>query len=99
MNSYDSNLFEIEKTLKNIATETKKTTEFFHRTHLDFDDGNRYFRFNVSHGLEIIDLEDAAQKNKIMTATARYVALKSVMKQMKLCDNNLSTRKCASMFA
>ena len=99
LDSYGSSLFEIAKTLKNIATKTEKTTEFFHQAHSDLDDGNRYFRFNVSHGLESIGLEDAAQKNKIMTTTTRYVALESVKKQMKLCENNLSTRKCESMFA
>lgn len=88
----------IVKTLKNIATETEKTAKSFHRTHSDLDDGHRYFRFNVSHELESIDLENAAQKNKIMTATIRYVVLEDVMKQMKFCENNLSIRECASMF-
>lgn len=99
LDSYGSSLFEIAKTLKDIATETEKTAESFHRAHSDLDDGNRYFRFNVSHGLESIELEDAAQKNKIMAATTRYVALESVMNQMKLCGNNLSTRECTSLFA
>lgn len=77
---YGSSLFEIAKTLKDIATETEKTAETFHRAHSDLNDGNRYFRFNVSHGLENIGLEDVAQKNKIMAATTRYVASESVMK-------------------
>jgi hypothetical protein len=96
---YGDSLLEIGKTLKAVATETEMTAESFHRAHSDLDDGNRYFRFNVAHGLEDIGLEDAAQKNRIMAATTRYVALESVMKQMKLCGNNLSTRECASTFA
>lgn len=99
LDSYGSSLFEIAKTLKDIATDTEKTAESFHRAHSGLDDGNRYFRFNVPHGLESIGLEDAAQKNKIMAATTRYVALESVMNQMKLCGNNLSTRECTSMSA
>lgn len=99
LDSFGSSFFEIGKTLKHIATDTEKTAESFHRAHSDLDDGNRYFRFNVSHGLESIGLEDASQKNKIMAATNRYVALESVMKQMKFCGNNLSSRECASMFA
>ena len=98
LDSYGSSLFEIAKTLKDIATETEKTAESFHRAHSDLDDGNRYLRFNVSYGLESIGLEDGAQKNKIMAATTRYVASESMMKQMKLCGNNLSTRECALMF-
>jgi hypothetical protein len=52
--SYGSSLFEIATTLKGIATETEKTAESFHRAHSDLDDRNRCFRFNVSHGLEIL---------------------------------------------
>lgn len=54
LDSYGSSLLEIAKTLKDIATETEKTAESFHRAHSDLDDGNRYCRFNVSHGLESI---------------------------------------------
>ena len=89
---YGSSLLEIAKTLKRIATETDLTAEAFHRAHSDLDDGNRYFRFNAS-GLEDIGLEDAAEKNRIMAATNRYVASESVMRQMRLCGNNLSTRR------
>lgn len=96
---YGSSLLEIAKTLKDIATETEKSAESFHRAHSDLDDGNRYFRFNVSHGLESVGLEDASQKGTIMAATTRYVASESVMKQMRLCGNNLSTRECGSIFA
>ena len=47
LDSYGSSLFEIAKTLKDIATETEKTAESFHRAHSDLDDGHRYFRFDV----------------------------------------------------
>ncbi|KAI9893041.1 MAG: hypothetical protein M1814_000925 [Vezdaea aestivalis] len=90
---YGSNLLEIAQTLKYIATETEKTAETFHRAHSDLDDGNRYFRFNVTHGLENVGLEDATQKNVIIAATTRYVATESVMKQMRLCGTNLSTKE------
>lgn len=96
---YGSSLLEIAQTLNAIAKETERTAESFHRTHSELDDGNRYFRFNVQHGLEDIGLEDAAQRNKIMAATSRYVALESVMKLMKLCGNNLSTTECEPNFA
>lgn len=96
---YGSSLLEIAQTLKEIATDTEKTAESFHRAHTELDDGNRYFRFNVHQGLDNIGLEDATQKNKIMAATSRYVAQESVRKQMKLCGNNLSTRECEPNFA
>lgn len=95
LTSYGSSLLEIGKTLQ--QRRNKQQRLFI--THSDLDDGNRYFRFNVSHGLKSIGLEDATQKNKIMAATTRYAASESVMKQMKLCGNKLSTRECASRFA
>lgn len=99
LNFYDSNFFEIAKRLKDIATKTEKNAEFFHRAYSDFDEKNRYFRFNVFHKLENIEFKNATEKNKIIIVTVRYVILKSVMKQIKPCKSNLSTRKYASMFA
>ncbi|KAI9888492.1 MAG: hypothetical protein M1814_006883 [Vezdaea aestivalis] len=90
---YGSNLLEIAQTLKNIATETEKTAETFHRAHSDLDHDNRYFRFNVTHGLENVVLEDATQKNVIMAATRRYVATESVVKQMRLFGTSLSMKE------
>lgn len=96
---FGSNLVDIAKTLMQIATESEKTAESFHRAHSELDKGNRYFRFNVLHGLEGIGLEDAAQKNVIMAATSRYLRAEAIVKQMKLCGENLLTRECASTYA
>lgn len=92
---FGSSLREIAKTLVQIATETERTAEVFHRGHSELDDGNRYFRFNVLRGLEEIGLEDASQKNVIMAATSRYMASEAVSKQMKLCGRKMLTSESA----
>ena len=95
LNPFGSNLKEIAGTLVKIATETESTAETFHRGHSELDDGNRYFRFNVTRGLEEIGLEDTSQKNLIMAATSRYVESEAVLRQMKICGKKLSTKECA----
>ena len=91
---FGSSLGEIGKTLVQIATETERTAETFHRGHSELDASNRYFRFNVLRGLEGIGLEDVSQKNIIMATTSRYMESEATVKQMKLCGKILLAREC-----
>jgi hypothetical protein len=95
---FGSSPLEIVKTLKEMATETERAAESFHKEHSELDDRNRYFRFNVLHGLENIGLEDAKSKAAIMAATRRFVRLQAVAKQMEQCGANLNERECMSTF-
>jgi predicted acylesterase/phospholipase RssA len=81
-------------TLKDIATETEKTAQQFHRDKSDLDDEGRYYRFNVEHGLEDIGLEESKKKTEIAAATRHYVESQAVFKQMKACANNIAGREC-----
>ena len=72
-------------TLKELATETEKTAQQFHRDKSDLDDEGRYYRFNVDRGLEDIGLEESKKKREIAAVTGRYVASQAVFKQMKAC--------------
>lgn len=99
LTAFGGNLVDVGQTLLQIATETEKTAESFHREHSELAIENRYFRFNVLHGLENVGLEDAAQLKKIMAATGRYVASEAVHRQIRLCGERLATRECASVFA
>ncbi len=58
-------------TLKDLATETEKTAQQFHRDKSYLDDGGRYYRFNVDRGLEEIGLEESKKKKEIAAATRR----------------------------
>ena len=81
-------------TLKDLATETEKTAQQFHRDKSDLDDEGRYYRFNVDRGLEEIGLEESKKKTEIAAATRRYVESQAVFKQMKACANNIAGREC-----
>ncbi|EXA32212.1 hypothetical protein FOVG_16583 [Fusarium oxysporum f. sp. pisi HDV247] len=78
-------------TLKELAIETEKTAQQFHRDKSNLDDEGRYYRFNVDRGLEDIGLEESKKKKEIAAATRRYVESQAVFKQMKACANNLAT--------
>jgi hypothetical protein len=95
---FGSSLLETAKTLKEMATETERTAESFHKEHSELDDRNRYFRFNVLHGLENIGLEDAKSKGAIVAATRRYIGLQAVARQMELCAKNFNERQGVSIF-
>ncbi|KAG7289881.1 hypothetical protein NEMBOFW57_006258 [Staphylotrichum longicolle] len=80
-------------TLKDLATETEKTAQQFHRDKSHLDNEGRYYRFNVDHGLEEIGLEESKKKKEIVAATRRYVESQAVFKQMKACANNIAGRE------
>ncbi|EJT68900.1 hypothetical protein GGTG_13563 [Gaeumannomyces tritici R3-111a-1] len=80
----------IWSTLKELATETEKTAQQFHRDKSALDDEGRYYRFNVDHGLEEIGLEESKKKAEIAAATRRYIESQAVFKQMKACANDLA---------
>lgn len=84
----------IGKTLVAIATETEQTAERFRRDKSYLDDDGRYYRFNVSQGLEEVGLEESKKRKEIAAATRRYVGSQGVLKQMQACANNMAGREC-----
>ncbi|KAL2131177.1 hypothetical protein VTI74DRAFT_5443 [Chaetomium olivicolor] len=80
-------------TLKDLAVETEKRAQQFHRDKSDLDNEGRYYRFNVGRGLEDIGLEESKKKTEIAAATRRYVESQAVYKQMKACAKNLVGRE------
>jgi predicted acylesterase/phospholipase RssA len=80
----------IGETLMAIAAETEQTAEKFRRDKACLDDSRRYFRFNVSHGLEDIEFEDSTKRKEIAAATRRYIASQEVFKQMQACAGSLT---------
>lgn len=81
-------------TLQELATETEKTAQQFHRDKSSLDDEGRYYRFNVDCGLEDIGLEESKKMNEIAAASQQYVESQAVFRQMKTCANNLAGREC-----
>jgi hypothetical protein len=70
MKSFGKDPAKVISTLKNIATETEATAVEFQSEHEDLR--QRYFRLNVTHGLEDVRLDDAMQKGLIIAATGHH---------------------------
>lgn len=84
----------IRATLTSLGTETEKTAEQFRRDKADLDNEGRYYRFNVSHGLEDVGLAESTKQREIAAATGKYVASQDVFRQMKACASGLARNQC-----
>ena len=90
----DSALKIFTKTLKEIATQTEQTAESFARNHRGLFLQERYFRFNVMHGLDNVGLEEYEKENMIASATSDYMESQNMQKQTQLCSNALKDNEC-----
>jgi predicted acylesterase/phospholipase RssA len=84
----------ILSTLKDLATETERTSEQFRRDKANLDEEGRYYRFNVDRGLESIGLDESKKKNEIAAATSRYVESQGTFRQIKACAARLASEAC-----
>lgn len=63
----------ISKSMKNVATETDKTTRAFHEMFPHMFLSKRCFRFNVQQGLQKVGLEEWKKMGEIKNATDSYL--------------------------
>jgi hypothetical protein len=94
LKAFHDDAFGIWGTLKDIATETEQTAEKFRRDKAYLDNSSRYFRFNVSRGLEDIGLEESTKIKEIASATREYVESQEVFNQLQACAGTLAGLKC-----
>ena len=94
LKAFQDNVIHIHETLTALATETEQTAEKFRRARPELDETGRYYRFNVTHGLEGIGLEEPKKKKEIAAATQRYLELQDVLKRMQACTDNMAGREC-----
>ena len=73
MEGFGSSVLEIGKTLQRMATQTQDTADRFRSQHDELFNDNRYFRFNVTHGLEHVGLEEWEQLAKVDASTRLYL--------------------------
>ncbi|RKK23966.1 hypothetical protein BFJ66_g17284 [Fusarium oxysporum f. sp. cepae] len=66
------------------------TAEQFRCDKADLDNKGRYYRFNVSHGLEDVSLAESTKQREIAAATGKYVASQDMFRQMKACASGLA---------
>ena len=95
LKAFQDNVIHIHETLTALTTETEQTAEKFRRARPELDKTDRYYRFNVEHGLEGIGLEEPKKKKKkIIAVTQHYLKLQDVLKRMQACIDNITNRKC-----
>lgn len=73
LKAFRDDIFNIRDVLVGMATETESTVERFRRDKSHLDKTDRYYRFNVTSGLDDIGLEEWEKKKEIVAATRRYV--------------------------
>lgn len=91
---FKDDVLHIGETLVTIAIETEQTAERFRRDKTNLDNIGRYYRFNVTRGLEEIGLEESKKRNEIAAATRWYIESQDVLKQMQACAGNVGGREC-----
>ena len=84
----------IVKALMAISLDTEREAEAFQRAHGELFRGQKAFRFNVSHGLENVGLEEVSKLNIIKAMTRKYFEGESVMNLLESCARSLRGRKC-----
>lgn len=83
----------VKETLTRIATQTDDTARrFLGRWGQQFTD-NRYFRFNVDHGLEKVGLDEYKERATIETATEQYLDEHELNKRVTFCAHNLEAKR------
>lgn len=90
---FPNNIFLMGKTLTSIATETEVTADKFRGFQSDLDHSGRYFRFNVTNGLEQVGLEEWTKLNHIAAVTKLYLGKDEVVRQIMACSNKLEKGK------
>ncbi len=84
----------IHESLIAMATETEQTAEKFRQSKAHLVKDGRYYRFNVSRGLEEVGLEESKRMKEIAAATRRYVTSQEVFKQLKAYADRVSQKQC-----
>lgn len=75
--------------LKAIATESESKSDLFQRQYSSLVRESTFFRFNVTHGLEDVGLEEADRLGDIESSTYRYCASPLVVQQIDKCAGTL----------
>jgi len=96
---FGSSMKAIAKSIVAISTETEDTAKVFRRTHEELVKAEKYFRFNVSRGLENIGLEKVERKDDIINITNLYLESDETFELLEKCVNALKHHESAWQFA
>jgi Patatin-like phospholipase len=87
--SVPTQLLDMTKYLVAIATDTEETAETFARSNRDMAVADRYFRFNVNHGMEHIGSDEWSAVENIVSFTKRYCQAVVTESSIERCAEKL----------
>jgi hypothetical protein len=90
---FGEKFYEVFDTLKRMATETDETANSFAENHAEDLDENTYFRFNVTHGLQQVGLEEAEKKKLIADVTGNYIRSFRTINEIRKCQAKLKEKE------
>jgi hypothetical protein len=97
--SLEGNIWTLANRLKEIVLESEKTAEAFLKDNQALVTEHRYYRFNVYHGLEHIDLEEYKARSKIYAVTETYLENIETVSKAKQCIAALAPNSKHSQLA
>ena len=81
-------------TLIGIATETESTANTFAARNRGLLDTKRYFRYNVSQGLQNVGIDEYRKEADIEAATVAHLGEQEHKFKVRDCARNLQTKEC-----
>lgn len=92
--AFEESMFKfLGQTVVGIATETEETEKMFIAKWRKHFDENRYFRFNVDQGLQVIGLDEYKKQGAMEAATDRYLINQAQKNRVRDCIQNLRLKQ------
>jgi hypothetical protein len=87
---FKGNLKAVIESMEEILAQTERTANDFHQSHADMVKENLLFRFNVTHELANIDLEEYGENGAMADATHTYLENGETGEKLNVCIGKLS---------
>lgn len=87
--SFVGNAFKLVDALAKLVTSCKKDDERYQRGHRDAVDNGRFYRFNVTHGLAEVGLEEWDALEQIEASTNSYLSAEAVFRSFRQCASTM----------
>lgn len=86
--------------LVKLVTESEDTARYFMTRNREIakpDGTQRYFRFNVSQGLQGVEMDECEARPQIEAVTERYMETFEQETLVTMCAQNLKLKECVSL--
>ncbi|KAH7344369.1 phospholipase [Pyrenochaeta sp. MPI-SDFR-AT-0127] len=90
----DKRVAHLLKILKQQATQTESMNQEFLGRWRDHVKRGKCFRFNVTHGLEHVRLQEYEEQGQLQSATTAYLVEHETKTRVRICVENLRSKSC-----